>query len=233
MNFAIPGEGYSDENYFNFIKTSLSEDQRLNTSLVIYSSSTFLKKSLRPETSMDLVGKNKINYKPQRALVSYIKSALGYNFEDLQFQMINEYGDLDFSNYKCNLLEESSYSRNFLTEEDLNIWTPAQLMRLAALFPNAIILSIPDGFNGDSEDPYADARGKLFKTVEGLLRKIDASSNSSFYLKSQRSFPSSDLMCDDNWHPNEEGRRWRTEQLFQFINDQLLKNIEIEDSKRE
>ena len=174
-----------------------------------------------------------MNYKPQRALVSYIKSALGYNYEDMQFQMINEYGDLDFSYHKCEFLAESSYLRNFLSEEDLNIWIPAQLMRLAALFPNAkIILSIPDGFNGGSEDPNSDARDNLFKTVEGLLRKINGSSNSSFYLKSQRSFPSPDLMCDDNWHPNEEGRRWRTEQLFQFINDQLLKNIEIEDNKK-
>ena len=235
MNFAIPGEGYSDKNYLNFITKSLREDQRLNISFVVYSSAAFVRKNLRQEiSSLDLVGRNKINYKPQRALASYLKSALGYNYyEELQYQIINEYGDLDFSNYKCNFLAESSYSRNFLNEEDLNIWTPAQLMRLSTLFPNAkIILSIPDGFNGDSEDPNVDARGNLLKTVEGLLRKNNESGNISFYLTSERSFPSSDLMCDDSWHPNEEGRSWRTEQLFQFIDDQLLKNIEREYNRK-
>ena len=36
-------------------------------------------------------------------------------------------------------------------------------------------------------------------------------------------YQSSDLMCADDWHANNEGRAWRTEELYQLINDKLIK----------
>ena len=43
------------------------------------------------------------------------------------------------------------------------------------------------------------------------------------YLFSQEPYKSSDLMCADDWHANNEGRAWRTEELYQLSNDKLIK----------
>ena len=133
MNLAIPAEGYSDINYFNFISNSLSYVKRLDVSFVVYSSATFLSKSPRKDTSINLVGKKKISYKPQRALASYMKSALGYNKKS-EYPIANEYSDLDFSEHDCGTLPSEPFSpRNYLNEVDLRIWTPVQLTRISGI----------------------------------------------------------------------------------------------------
>ena len=58
-NLALPAEGYSDENYWNFISGSLSNEQRLEVSNVIYSSATPFSSRFRDSKSLDLGGKKK------------------------------------------------------------------------------------------------------------------------------------------------------------------------------
>tara|TARA_B100000482_G_C12591543_1_gene291723 strand:- start:745 stop:1662 length:918 start_codon:yes stop_codon:yes gene_type:complete len=222
MNLAIPAEGYSDINYFNFISNSLSDVKRLDVSFVVYSSTTFLSKSPRKDTSLNLVGKKKISYKPQRSLASYMKSALGYNKKS-EFPIANEYGDFDFSEYDCDTPSSTPLiSRNYLNEVDLRIWTPVQLTRISELFPNAkIIITVPNGFNNNKKEPNYDARSNLLKVLKVVLLKHESIGKRSAYLISQKPYPSSDLMCGDYWHPNEDGREWRTNELYQLIRDQL------------
>ena len=68
-----------------------------------------------------------------------------------------------------------------------------------------------------------DARSNLLKVLKVVLLKYERSGKRSVYLISQKPYPSSDLMCGDFWHSNKDGREWRTNELYQLINDQLLK----------
>ena len=224
MNLAINAEGYSDINYFNFISNSLSDVKRQGVSFVVYSSTTFLSKSPWKDTSLDLVGKKKISYKPQRSLSSYMKSALGYN-NKIEYLIANEYGDFDFSEYDCDTPSSTTLvSRNYLNELDLRIWIPEQLTRISEVFPNAkIIITVPNGFNKNVKEPNYDARRNLLKVLKVVLLKHEPISKRSVYLISQEPYPSSDLMCGDDWHPNKDGREWRTNKLYQLIKDQLFK----------
>ncbi len=223
VNLGIPGEGYSDINYFNFISNSLNDLKRLDVSFVIYSSSTFLEKSLKNDLSINLFGKKKISYKPQRSLASYLKSNLGYNKKST-FPIANAYGDLLFRDNYCDHFSSTPLSyRNYLNEVDLRIWMPMQLTRISELFPNAkIIITVPNGFYKNEEEGNFDTRNNLLKVVQDIFFKHELSDKNSLFLLSQKPYPSSNLMCGDFWHPNEGGREWRTNQLYEFINDQLL-----------
>jgi len=225
VNLTLLSEGYSDINYANFISNSLSDVKRLDVSFVVYSSSTSSRSiAQRRSTSINLVGKRKISYKPQRALASYMKSFLGYS-EHVEYPETDEYGDFDFSNYDCKplVLEPSpANSRDYLDEADLRIWTPKQLARISELFPNAtIIITVPNGFN--KKETNNDARSNVIKSLEIILLEHQSSGKRPVYLINQEPYPSSDLMCNDDWHVNEDGREWRTNMLFQLIKDQLLK----------
>lgn len=225
-NLAIPAEGYSDINYANFISNTLSDVKRLDVSFVIYSSASWVSKGPRKDTSKNLVGKTKISYKPQRALASYMKSALGYNKNHTLhagFPIANEYGDFDFSDYDCSIVTAWN-RRNYLNEVDVRIWTLEQLTRISELFPNAkIIITVPNGFNKSKKETSYDARSNLLKVLKVVLLKHERSGKRSVYLISQKPYPSSDLMCRNYWHSNEDGREWRTNELYELIKDQLLK----------
>ena len=203
---------------------SLSDAKRLNVSVVVYSSSALVSKNLRKQTLLNSAGKKRISYKPQRALASYMKSFLGYNKKS-EFPLANKYGDLDFSKYDCGTLSSKpSILRNYLNEVELRIWASEQLIRISELFPNAkIIITVPNGFNKNKKEPNYDARSNLLKVLKVVSLKHEISSKGSTYIISQKPYPSSDLMCGDYWHSNEDGREWRTSQLYKLINDQLLK----------
>lgn len=226
VNLAIPFEGFSDTNYANFISNSLNDAKRLDVSFVLYSSATPVSEteySARKRTSTNLVGKKRISYKPQRALASYLKSALGYN-KNREFPVANQYCDFDFSDFDCDTLSSTPLnSRNYLNEVDLRIWIADQLTRILELFPNAkIIITIPNGFYKNIKETNYNAIRNLKNVVEDILLKDQSIGKRSVYLFSQKPYPSSDLMCNDYWHPNEYGREWRTNEIFQFINNQLF-----------
>lgn len=222
MNLGIPAEGFSDINYANFISNSLSDAKRLDVSLVVYSSTTLVSKSVRKETSMDTVGKKKISFKPQRSLASYMKSFLGYNNEN-EFTLANKYGDLDFSEFDCGIfISDPLISRNYLNEVELRMWASEQFKRISELFPNAkIVITVPNGFNKNIKEPNNDERSYLIRVLKDVSLKQKFSGKNSIHIISQKPYPSSNLMCGDNWHPNEEGREWRTNELYKLINDQL------------
>ena len=225
-NLTISAEGYSDINYANFIASSLSDVKKQDISFVVYSSGTLVSKNnfqKRKNNLTNLVGKNNISYKPQRSLAAYIK-----NFMNLTkyrpYPLENEYGDFGFSDYPCGPFNQMSMKpRDYLSEGDLRIWTSEQLTQISELFPNAkIVIVVPNGFNKNRKDPNNDARGNLIKELKNILLMREESGKRSVYLISEKPFPSSDLMCSDDWHANEDGREWRTNELYQSIKDQLL-----------
>lgn len=224
INLTAPAEGYSDENYFNFITNSIDDKKRQNVSFVIYSSSSLVTKDLkkRDNTSADLVGKNKISYQPQRSLASYLKDLLGYT--EFREYPVAEFGDFGFDNYPCgNFLSSPLKQREYLNESDLRKWMAHKIKNLSELFPNArLIITVPNGFNKNLREPNDEGRRRLIEELKNILTEHVQSGKKSIYLKSQNPYPSSDFMCGNNWHANEVGRQWRTNELYQEIKNNLI-----------
>lgn len=224
VNLATPAESYSDVNYANFISDTLSYSNRKDISFVIYSSSNFTdanRYNKRKVTTTDQYGKNKLSYKPQRSFASYLKEFLGYT-KYRPYPLENKYGDFGFSDYPCDTYKPTPLApRDYMTINDLSMWLPGQLDRISGLFPNAkIILNIPNGFNGDKIWPNNDARSILIGKIKEILSN-QVSADERFSLISQKPYPSSDLMCSDDYHANHNGREWHTKELHKLIEDQL------------
>ena len=130
----------------------------------------------------------------------------------------------DFSDFDCDAVSSTLLnSMDYLNEVDLRIWASEQITRISKLFPNAkIIITVPNGFNEIKEESNYDSRSNLIKILKDFLLKHERSGKRPVYLISQKPYPSFDLMCTDYWHPNEDGREWRTSELYQLIKDKLF-----------
>ena len=223
INLTAPAEGYSDENYFNFITSSVSDKKRQNVSFVIYSSNSLVTKNLekRDNTPTDLVGKNKISYLPQRSMASYLKESLGYT--KFREYPVAEFGDFGFDNYPCGKFLSTPFKqREYLNKSDLHEWMAHKIKNLSEVFPNAkLIITVPNGFNKNLRQPDDEGRRRLVEELKNILTKHVQDGKDSIYLTSQNPYPSSDLMCSDNWHANKAGRQWRTNELYQEIKNNL------------
>tara|TARA_B100000989_G_scaffold297711_1_gene284415 strand:- start:2667 stop:3611 length:945 start_codon:yes stop_codon:yes gene_type:complete len=223
-NLAIPAEGYTDKNYEIFLLETLSLRKRQDVSFVVYSASTLVRNDFmkRKRVNTNLYGKNQVTYKPQRSLASYVKDLMGFTgFRP--YQVENKYGDFGFANYPCGSFKANPYNpREYLNENDIPLWTSNQLERISFLFPNAtVFIYIPNGFNDQILEKNNHRRENLIIKLQDFLFKRESNEEGSVYLLSQKPYQSSDLMCADDWHANDAGRAWRTEELYQLINDQL------------
>jgi hypothetical protein len=209
-NLALIAEGYSDENYWEFISSSLTNEQRLNLSYVIYSSSTPFSSKIRDRTSLDLGGKQKLSYRPQYSLASYLKRLLGYSYTQ---PIPNNYGDFNFANYDCNYLaSDGAQSFDYMTENDLTWWISKQVNQMQLLFPNAaIFVELPNALHSEDFD-YA-SMDKMVAILRKSLQEHQRNSQGLIYFTTQDSYPTASLMCNDSWHANKFGRVWRTKAL--------------------
>ena len=225
-NLAIPAEGYSDKNYEKFLQETLSQKKRQGVSFVVYSAATLVRNDFmkRKRVSTNLYGKNQISYKPQRSLASNVKDWMGFTgFRP--YPVENKYGDFGFANYPCGTFKANPYNpREYLNENELSSWASEQLERISSLFPNAIIfIYMPNGFNDEIIEKNNHLREALIIKLQDFLFARENNDGDLVYLFSQEPYKSSDLMCADDWHANNEGRAWRTEELYQLINDKLIK----------
>ena len=207
FNLALIAEGYSDENYWNFVHKSLTNEQRLEISHVIYSSSTPLSGSLREEGLIDLGGNQKLSFRPQYSLASYIKQLL---MPSLSHPMPDNYGDFSFDDYDCyNVSVKGQKFFSYLPEDDLIWWISKQINKIKLLFPNAtILIELPNAFQANNFDyvPMEEMVSILNTTIE----KYKQDSHASIYFSIQDPYPEANLMCNDSWHANKFGRNWRT-----------------------
>lgn len=79
----------------------------------------------------------------------------------------------------------------------------------------------------EGKKPNYYARSNLLKVLKVVLLKHERRGKRSVYLISQKLYSSSDLMCGDYWHPNEDDHEWRTNEIYELIKDQLLKEATI------
>ena len=223
-NLAIPAEGYTDENYESFLVDTLSLTMRQDVSIVIYSASTLVRNDFikRKRVNTNLYGKNQISYKPQRSLASNLKDLMGFTgFRP--YPVENIYGDFGFADYPCGTFKANPHNpRVYLNENDLYPWTSEQLERISFLFPNAtILIYMPNGFNDQIVDKNDHLRETLIIKLQDLLITRENNGKGLVHLLSQDPYQSSDLMCADDWHANNEGRALHTKNLYRSINDRL------------
>jgi len=226
-NLAIPAEGYTDKNYESFLLETLSHKKRQDISIVIYSASTLVRNDFmkRKKVNTNLYGKNQISYKPQRSLASNVKDLMGLT-SYRPYPVENKYGDFGFADYPCGTFKANPHNpREYLNENHLFTWTSEQLDRISYLFPNAtIFIYIPNGFNEQIIEKNDHLREALITKLQDLLVIRESNETDAVHLLSQEPYQSSDLMCADDWHANNEGRAWHTEELYQLIDHQLQLN---------
>ena len=72
-----------------------------------------------------------------------------------------------------------------------------------------------------ADNSYDISRENLLIKLQDFLFERETNGGGLVYLLSQKPYRSSRLMCADDWHANDAGRAWRTEELYQLINDKL------------
>lgn len=221
MNISLLNEGYSDENYWEFIGNVLSENQRLSITKVIYSSITPLVDKeafqLRGDTNQDLLGKKPIGLLPSTSLIAHLKNSIFSEKNKLTYPIPNSYGDFDFSKFTCNLTDDNKINYNpDIDSKKTKVWIQNQLSQLEYFFPHATIyFVIPSQFY--SKDFEKDKLLKLNKNIGSAIEEYNHKFNSKIIFITQQELPTQNLLCDAMHHPNEAGRRWRTKNLSYHI----------------
>jgi hypothetical protein len=220
-NMAIPSEGFSSQNYFEFLSKSLSKKTRLEVSYILFSSVKSLRANeLTITSTRDIYGKKKLSLVPQKSFAGYVKYFLQPKPEPLPKSDIN--GDLDFITKNCKLkIVNAVPPYKLVSSSDSILWITHNLIQISKLFPNAtIIVEIPNGF---TEQSIGDNSLKNFEeqVKKGILEYVKKGSK-SIYLTLQHSYPNSNLMCNDSWHANDLGRDWRTKSLYQSVIKEMM-----------
>ena len=78
-----------------------------------------------------------------------------------------------------------------------------------------------NGFNDQIVDKNDHLRETLIIKLQDLLITRENNGKGLVHLLSQDPYQSSDLMCADDWHANNEGRALHTKNLYRSINDRL------------
>lgn len=215
LNLSLLNEGYSDENYWDFIGETLSEKQRLSISKVIYSSITPLISKddyqKRIDSNQDLVGKKPIGLLPSISLISRLKG----NNNTVVYPIQNSYGDFNFSEFECKFSNKPNHKPN-INDEEIKLWVENQILKLESYFPNATIyFVIPSQFY--TSDFNKKEILTLNKKIKIYIDQHNKKYQSKIIFIPQEDLPDRNFICDYLHHPNEEGRMWRTKNLSDHI----------------
>ena len=211
-NLTLTAEGESDQDYWNFVKSTTSEDIRLNIKSIIYSSATPLNEKLISKRKKDIfyiIKSPKKLFTPSRSILSYAKEYI-LGRKNLP---INGLGDHDFETLNCktNLLNITVNDEE-TNQKQLKEWALSQLSFISTLFPNADILFVKPSANYsnvDTERSQENSKG-IKKGIVSFLK----TRNRNVKLIQQPSYPSNDMLCNDGKHANSKGRIWRTKNLL-------------------
>jgi hypothetical protein len=220
FNFSLLSEGFSDENYWEYIENNIPINERLKVNTIIYSSITPLSEqeiSERKVNEKNIFGHKTIGLKPQVNLYKYIKEGEKIHNHPKENNLItaNSYGDIDFKKIECNFIEEDAYLHSPNKNSEVGIWLINQIKIIHNLFPNAkIYFVLPSLYHLKNYDNTA--REILKRNIdETFLEYKKINRNISFII--QDPLPLSSLVCDMAHHPNSEGREWRTKNLLNYM----------------
>lgn len=222
INFSLVNEGYSDENYTNFLLDALDEKTRSGVSRVVYSSITPFRKGRpkkRESNSLDVSGGRFFNFVPNRSLASFIKSWLTSGEENVnEYNIDARFGDFEFGDFECRSNGVASVNTAFQRESMVPIaeWAEKRIKTLLWLFPKAeIYMVLPSEFYGAKFLPSEAA--KFANKLREVADRLGDESDRRIVVVEQPPFNSYHYVCDKAHHANESGREWRTENLAKSI----------------
>ena len=222
-NLGLPSEAFNDQNYWNYVSTSLSYEQRMNVELIVYSgfapfSSGYL--AARSKDSSDSWGNRNLHLIPNNTLASVLKNVLLRSDYKMYFTNPNQYplpisrGDFNFNKMNCD--KYNYIPRAFDREMDWKIveaWVAFQVFKIAVTFPKAeLVFVTPSVFYGETYDLDADNA-----YAAQLASLIQDQSNSKVNFLAQPPYLEKNITCDRPHHSNREGRVWRTNNLSMFL----------------
>lgn len=216
-NASLLNEGFSIQNYQDFILEISSIKNNKNIKNIVYSSITpyrigmFTKKTTLKNISIN--GQRDIGLKPQNYAFDYLtkKKSIAKQILDT-----STYGDIKLNNLSCNLKSKD------LTRERENINSTVsfliiQTSFIAKKFPNAsLFIVLPSEFYEEDtpDDNYNDlVKSSFIKEWNNMPE----SKNRQVQLIIQPPFTNIDMICDAKHHANKKGRIWRTENLITMM----------------
>jgi hypothetical protein len=222
VNFSLLNEGYSDEDYMNFVSSVLDDDSRRGILRVVYSSITPFRKGrtdARGSNKYNVVGARAFNFVPNRSLASYFKLWLNPGEgSPNKYYIDSRFGDFKFEDFDCRPDEAESISFSFERERTVALkeWAVRQLEALLWLFPAAdIYLTLPSEFYGNTFLPNESER--MVVALRGIADRLGSLADRRIILIEQPQFESLSYLCDKAHHANEKGRKWRTKNLAGYI----------------
>ena len=215
-NLSIGGEGSSDTKYWNFVKSSTSDESREKVQAVVYSSSSGIRENtiLERNSYIFKIMSSGLNFLvPSGSIASRIKVYLMGDDADITASM-SKLGDRDLILSKCG---ESGAPLIFINNKEtdkkqLSVWVISQLRVLTGLFPSAeIFFVLPSEFysNIDLKRSIENA-----EAINAAISTFRSNNDAIVTLVNQPSYPSIDMLCEDGLHPNPSGRVWRTSNLL-------------------
>lgn len=201
-NLALLSEGFSPENYAGFISeaaTMLDQDQ---IDFVIWSPIEIYYPRHPNDRLKDVTGKARLSLLPDRSLLKNIALQVMGKFHDGKdnvHKVSGTYGDFEFRDFRC----------PSLTVRKENSVNPAFIGSLTKI--DAVI-----------EQNFKNAKGLVVApsilqptviSAEGRAELANAAADLGLRFAFQSGIPSNDLICDAAHHPNDAGRRWRTNEL--------------------
>jgi len=218
-NLGLSSEAFNDDNYWNYVSSTLTAEQRLNIELVVYSPISFVRNghlSSRANDDSDPWGNRKLSWVPNKALAARIKNILKGPKEQWKYPVPTTRGDFDFDKKNC----IPNYQENFEREmnwKQIQTWLNSQVSSISEIFPNAaVVLLVPSEFYGEAYDIETD---RSYIVMLKDLIQSNFGSNVSFL--AQPPFAEKRFTCDGRHHANSIGRTWRTSNLAEFVNSKV------------
>lgn len=226
-NLSLLNEGFSDENYWEFVGEALPIERRQKIEWVVFSSLTPMVSgyfSDRENEDKNLIGEDHNFLKLHHSLAGKIKrmimggeEEITCPFEDKLYPIPNSFGDFDFNYFNC-VINDYTTKAPELDENILAAWLYFQQKKLAEYFPNAKrFVSLPSIYLAENSGLKAEfvKKTKILMELSDRVNKTNEDQYSS--LVEEPSVSDQDLICDDIHHMNSKGRTQRTEKLIALI----------------
>lgn len=216
-NFSLPSNGYNYLNYFQFINTVLSTEQKKNIDYIIWSTIHPLDLPPYDDFTRDVYGKlNSIKYGLNLSLSQHLKNTfLSKSHKFLHDQNTGDFLKESFICPASDLLLLDKDLQNFILayehklqiEKEFEDEFKAYDNFIKSNFPNAkVFFVIPATFNEISIDK--ETLNKLNLLTE----------NAGFQLFFSSPLSKMEYICDASHHPSISGRKIRTQELSKLVN---------------
>jgi hypothetical protein len=226
-NASVMGEFGNSERYKNFIRDLSAFIDRTKVRYVVYSTiAPYHTGIIAWYKSRDL-GKG---IKPKISVLRYTRHHLfrdssQRNRSDSDFPQPNRFGDAVFENENCDFTTKSVVKHQ-REDEDISVeFLVDYAIFLASLFPNASILIVLPSEYYDGALSFDDSlfeqtlRTKFYSVLDAKYSK-----NTIIKIIFQTPYSSITQVCDLPFHANEDGRRWRTRNLIEFMREIVPSN---------